>query len=53
MVEAVVEKVRARLESKEGQRELREIIEKSKAFVKRMKEASRVDPATLREPMTF
>jgi flagellum-specific peptidoglycan hydrolase FlgJ len=53
MVESVVEKVRARLESKEGQRELREIIEKSKEFVKRMKESSRVDPAILREPMTF
>lgn len=53
IVDAVVEKVRARLESEEGQRDLREIIEKSKEFVKRMKESSRVDPAILREPMTF
>jgi len=53
MVESVVEKVRARLESEEGQRELREIIEKSKEFVKRMKEASCVDPATLRERITI
>lgn len=52
IAEVVVEQARAHLESDEGRRELREIIEKFHEFTKKLKEASRVDPSVLREMIT-
>jgi len=53
IAEVVVEQARAHLESDEGRRELREIIEKFHEFTKKLKEASRVDPSVLREMITL
>ena len=50
-VQKLIERNRIYLRTEEGQRALREALDKAREASRRFREASRVDPASLREPM--
>ncbi len=52
-VEQAVEEARKQLDTAEGRRELEQLLEDAKKTLEALRESARVDPRTLREPITM